>query len=189
LAKGSFRLLPVSFHTDSNLGSRASSKFQYDWFIRRETKATHGHVSLGYSTINTKLSNLLNDSTHYIFTQELNIVSTNLLETINSKRACPNCGQKKLITNDVEKFGEVVYNHCLNCNYEFSEDEQQRKYRDSKEKAGKGESSGNTGFALLIAIGAIILAIDLSQSNFGQSNTINEHNSRPADFEMSFIQP
>jgi predicted RNA-binding Zn-ribbon protein involved in translation (DUF1610 family) len=130
---------------------------------------------------------LLNDSTHYIFTQELNIVSTNLLETTNSKRACPNCGQKKLITNDAENFDEVVYNHCLNCNYEFAETEQQRKYRDSKEKVGKGESSWSTGFSLLLTMGATILAINLSQSNFSQSNTLNEP--RPTDFELSFIQP
>lgn len=57
-----------------------------------------------------------------------------------SKLSCPACGQhrlvtndaEKLITNDAEKFDAVVYSHCLNCGYEFSENKQQRKYHDSQ---------------------------------------------------------
>jgi Zn ribbon nucleic-acid-binding protein len=112
-------------------------------------------------------------------------MSTTLLETTKSKRACPSCKENKLVTNDAEKFDEVVYNHCLNCGYEFPENEQQRKFRDSKEKAEKGETSWNTGIALLLAMGATILAIKLTQSN----PTFNEPEPVQLGVEMPFVQP
>lgn len=116
-------------------------------------------------------------------------MSTTLLEETKSKRACPSCGQKKLITNDAEKFDEIVYHHCLNCGYEFSENEQQRKYHDSKEKAEKGEASWNKGIALLLLMGATILAIKLSESNLSQPDNVTEPELSRLSVEQLFIQP
>ena len=99
-------------------------------------------------------------------------MSTTLLEETKSKRACPGCKRNKLITNDVEKFDNFVFNHCLSCGCEFSEDEQHRKYWDSKNKKDKEESSWDVGIALLLAMGATILAINLSEpSNFNEPDS------------------
>jgi uncharacterized membrane protein YvbJ len=90
---------------------------------------------------------------------------TTLLEETKSKRACPSCGQNKLITNDSEKFDDVIFSHCLNCGCEFSENEQQRKFHDSQSKKEREDSPLNTGMALLFAMIITILVINISNSN------------------------
>jgi hypothetical protein len=108
-------------------------------------------------------------------------VPTTLLEETKSKRACPGCDRNKLITNDVEKFDDIVFSHCLNCGCEFSEDEQHRKYRDSKNKKDNEENSWDAGIALLLAMGATILAINLSDLN-----NSNQPESTQVRIEQSF---
>lgn len=87
------------------------------------------------------------------------------VEEHKSKTACPRCDQKKLITNDSEKSDEVMYNHCLNCGFEFSENEQQREYRKDQDRKGREDSPWNAGFILAIAMIVTILSINLSRQN------------------------
>ncbi len=87
---------------------------------------------------------------------------TTLLEETKSKRACPSCGEKKLVTNDDEKADEFIHNHCLNCGCQFSENEDQRKYNKSKDKKERDESPWNMGVTVLLAMIVTILVINLS---------------------------
>ncbi len=106
-----------------------------------------------------------------------------VLEEIKSKRACPACQQKKLITNDSEKFDDVIFNHCLNCGYEFSENEQQRKFHDGQDKKERDESPWNMGAAVLLAMIVTILAINITDPN-----GLKEPGSSPSPFERLFDQ-
>ena len=101
------------------------------------------------------------------------------VEEHKSKTACPRCDQKKLITNDSEKFDEVMYNHCLNCGFEFSENEQQREYRKDQGKNDRDDSPWNAGLFLAIAMVATILTINLNRPN-----TNNEAAPTPARFQL-----
>ncbi len=87
------------------------------------------------------------------------------VEEHKSKTTCPRCEEKKLSTNDSEKFDEVMYNHCLNCGFEFSENEQQREYRKDQDKKDRDDSPWNIGIVIAIAMIATILTINLSEQN------------------------
>lgn len=83
---------------------------------------------------------------------------------LKEKRACPSCQEKTLITNDVEKFDDSMYHHCLNCGYEFSDNEQIRKFRED-EKKDKKQNPWNTGVLVLAAMLVTIMAIELGRSD------------------------
>jgi len=87
------------------------------------------------------------------------------VEEHKSKTACPRCDQKKLITNDSEKSDEVMYSHCLNCGFEFSENELQREYRKDQDKKDRDDSPWNVGVIIAIAMVVTILSINLSRQN------------------------
>ncbi|MEL7226508.1 MAG: hypothetical protein AAGL17_17155 [Cyanobacteria bacterium J06576_12] len=54
--------------------------------------------------------------------------------------------------------------HCLNCNHTFSEDENQKKFRQQQEKDGKEKKAENSYGITIIAFMLItILAILMSQ--------------------------
>ncbi len=89
--------------------------------------------------------------------------STLLEERKDSKRACPACGKKKLLTNDNEKFDDDMHHLCLNCGHEFSDNEQLRKYRDGEKKDEKLPWS--EGSTVLAAMLAVIFMIMLSQQS------------------------
>lgn len=89
-------------------------------------------------------------------------MTSTLLKDFKSKRACPSCSEKKLYTNDSEKFDTVVHYHCLNCGVQFSETEDQREL--FKQKADKkGSSSSNSlGVMVILLLFAVILAVVVS---------------------------
>lgn len=87
------------------------------------------------------------------------------VEEHKSKTACPRCHQKKLITNDSEKSDEVVFNHCLSCGFEFSENGQQREYRKDQDTKDRDDSPWNVGVIIAIAMVVTILSINLSRPN------------------------
>ena len=87
------------------------------------------------------------------------------VEEHKSKTACPRCNQKKLVTNDSEKSDEVMFNHCLNCGFEFSENGQQREYRKDQDKKDRDDSPWNMGVILVVAMVITILSINLSRPN------------------------
>ncbi|MGB7249198.1 MAG: hypothetical protein WBC73_09685 [Phormidesmis sp.] len=100
------------------------------------------------------------------------------LQAYKSKRACPVCHEKKLTTNDIEKFDEVMHYHCLNCGYEFFENEEQRKFnKDKANKEAEGEQPWAAGTIILILMVAAILSITLSEQAEDQSPEL----SRPTD--------
>lgn len=82
-----------------------------------------------------------------------------------SKTTCPCCNEKKLDTNDSEKIDNVIYQHCWNCGFEFSENELQREYRKDKDKKDSSDSPWNAGIWLAIAMVATILTVGLSEKN------------------------
>jgi predicted RNA-binding Zn-ribbon protein involved in translation (DUF1610 family) len=96
-----------------------------------------------------------------------------LLEVTQSKRSCPSCGHNCLVTNDAEKFDEVVYNHCLNCGYEFpenkhefSENELQRVYFGEKRYRLRPESNhfwDKANRIVVIAIGGACIGAAIAQ--------------------------
>lgn len=84
------------------------------------------------------------------------------LDEINSKRSCPCCEQKKLVTNDSEAIDEVVHYHCYSCGFEFSENDAQREYRDGL-TSSDDESPWDSGFLVLIAMLVTILTLHLQR--------------------------
>ncbi|MBE9063827.1 hypothetical protein [cf. Phormidesmis sp. LEGE 11477] len=92
-----------------------------------------------------------------------------LLEDYKSKKACPECKEHKLITNDFEKAEDsFIYYHCLGCNNQFSEYGAQKKSGRQKAKSGKGslrEPSLSNGVSILFLILATILLINVITRN------------------------
>lgn len=95
------------------------------------------------------------------------------LSDFKSKRACPNCKENKLFTNDDEKNSYIVHYKCLNCNEFLFETNKNKKL--NKEQAQKQEDSvaeekpsNVVGIALIFMILAAILFLN---SNSGGEDT------------------
>ena len=81
----------------------------------------------------------------------------------NSKKACPQCSEKSLFTNDSEKHDAVVHYHCLACNYQFAETAEEKDFYKKRAEESKGKNENSFGITLIVLIVSVIFAVYLSQ--------------------------
>ncbi len=90
------------------------------------------------------------------------MISNTLPNIKKSKHACPSCQEHLLITNDNFKTDDLMYHHCVNCGYDFFDDEQTRKMRERQDKNPGDDQPWNIGFILMAAMVTVVAMIALS---------------------------
>jgi predicted RNA-binding Zn-ribbon protein involved in translation (DUF1610 family) len=91
-----------------------------------------------------------------------------LLHEAKSKKACPCCGENKLFTNASEGIDENRDYCCLNCGYQFFENEEQRAFNELKGR-NKDDLSWSMGTFTLFAMLIVVLLISATTVTTNQS--------------------
>jgi len=105
--------------------------------------------------------------------------TTLLVDTIKSKWACPQCKAKNIINtcttvqlepkrcmvDSAPTMDESIHYHCLNCGYEFAENEDQKKMRERAAKDEIPKLPYTTGFLVTVLMLLVIGIIQVSNGS------------------------
>ncbi|MEO1446188.1 MAG: hypothetical protein AAFV46_08120 [Cyanobacteria bacterium J06635_11] len=101
------------------------------------------------------------------------MASTSVLDSIKLKKACTNCGGHRLSTHNNLKIDDAMYYQCLDCGFEFFEDEAEQEFSKQKAKKNKeGNQSLTIGYVLIFAMLTVILAINITRREERSRNLI-----------------